>query len=74
MRQIAQAIDIALAGLQALPMNAIQPLPSAYRPELPFAPKNLPVTRLCHGIGVTHGAFKTGDAVTGAATKFRHCT
>ena len=30
--------------------------------------------RLCHSISVTRGAFKMGDAVTGAVTKFRHCT
>jgi hypothetical protein len=30
--------------------------------------------RLCHGIGVTHGASKTGDMVTGVVTKFRHRT
>ena len=33
-----------------------------------------PLPRLCHSISVTHSAFKMGDTVTGAVTKFRHCT
>ena len=32
------------------------------------------IYRLCHGISVTCGASKTGDAVTGVVTKFRHRT
>ena len=35
---------------------------------------NVIICRLCHGIGVNHGASKTGDAVTGAVSKFRHRT
>jgi hypothetical protein len=38
------------------------------------ATTRIPTTRLCHGIGVTCGASKTGDAVTGAVTKFGHHT
>jgi hypothetical protein len=40
-RQIAQAVDIVLAGLPPPPTD-VRPLPSTYRSESPFAPKNLP--------------------------------
>ena len=32
------------------------------------------MARLCHGVGVTRGASKTGDTGTGAVTKFGHRT